>query len=73
LRRALARYRPGTYSGPSLLFLTPECPPDGGAQTAAAWRRILPAGPEVHALAAGHARLFDDACVGTLVERLGAS
>jgi acyl-CoA synthetase (AMP-forming)/AMP-acid ligase II/thioesterase domain-containing protein/acyl carrier protein len=70
LRRALARYRPGTYSGRALLFLTPECPPDGDEATAAAWRRLLPDAPEVHHLRAGHAQLFDAANVSLLADRL---
>jgi hypothetical protein len=41
LRRALARYRPGGYSGLAHLFLTLECPPDGPDASEAAWRRLF--------------------------------
>ncbi len=71
LRRALAHYRPGRYAGRSFLFLTAECPPDGGDASASAWGRVL-GDTQVQRLELPHARLFADGALGGLVDRLAA-
>jgi acyl-CoA synthetase (AMP-forming)/AMP-acid ligase II/thioesterase domain-containing protein len=68
LRRALAAYKPAPHAVPARLFLTQECPPDGGEASELAWRKLLPA-LDVHRSTASHARLFAEPKVAELVGR----
>jgi thioesterase domain-containing protein len=70
LRRALAHYRPGAYSGPALVFLTLECPPDGGSASRTAWRALLRPDAEIHEVGARHAGIFDAEIVPGVAARL---